>query len=94
MPEIHNALDYRQIDQNNALGLYLSRNIAIVAIYLFAIFSRRIIVFKTAIILRAVIDLIDLAQNIFTFDIIGIPISLLLLIIDIFALIILYKIKK
>ena len=94
MPEIHNALDYRQIDQNNALGLYLSRNIAIVAIYLFAIFSRRIIVFKTAMILRAVIDLIDLAQNIFTFDIIGIPISLLLLIIDIFALIILYKIKK
>ena len=94
MPEIHNAIDYRQIDQNNALGLYLSRNIAIIAIYLFAIFSQRIIVFKSALILRGVIDLFDLVQNLIMFDIFGTPISLTLLVIDIFALVTLYKIKK
>ena len=94
MPEIHNAIDYRQIDQNNALGLYLSRNIAIIAIYLFAIFSQRIIVFKSALILRGVIDLFDLVQNLIMFDIFGTPISLALLVIDIFALVTLYKIKK
>lgn len=94
MPDIHNIIDYRQIDQNNALSLYLSRNIAIIAIYLFAIFSHRIIVFKSVIILRGVIDLFDFVQNLLMFDIMGIPISFVLLGIDIFALITLYKIKK
>lgn len=94
MPEIHNVFDYFSIENNGAVSLYLSRNIAIIVLYLFALFSQRIIVYKSVFILRGVIDLLDLFQNILQFDLFGIPSSTVLLLIDIFVLIKLYKIKN
>lgn len=94
MPEINNIFDYYTIKNNNVLSLYLSRNIAIIAIYLFAIFTQRIILYKSVFILRGVIDLLDLFQNILQFDLFGIPASMLLLLIDILVLVKLFKIKK
>ena len=91
IPEFHNIVEFKIGD---TFSLYLSRNIAIIVIYLFAIFSQRIIVYKAVFILRGVIDLVELFQNMLQFDLLGIPISMFLLIIDIFALVKLYKIKR
>ena len=76
------------------LNLYLSRNVAIIVIYLFALFSQRIIVFKAVFILRGVIDLIDLLQDVVYGNIFEMPFPLILLIIDIYALVKLYKLKN
>ena len=81
-------------ESSGPLNLYLSRNIAIIVIYLFALFSQRIIVFKTVFILRGVIDLIDLFQDIVYVNIFEMPFPLILLIIDIYVLYRLYKIKN
>ena len=62
------------------LNLYLSRNVAIIVIYLFALFSQRIIVFKAVFILRGVIDLIDLLQDVVYGNIFEMPFPLILLI--------------
>jgi hypothetical protein len=81
-------------ESNVPLNLYLSRNIAIIVVYLFALFSQRIIVFKAVFILRGVIDLIDLLQDVVYGNIFELPFPLILLILDIFALVTLYRIKK
>ena len=81
-------------ESSGPLNLYLSRNIAIIVIYLFALFSQRIVVFKTVFLLRGVIDLIDLFQDVVYGNIFEMPFPLILLIIDVCALFKLYELKN
>ena len=94
MPGVHIITDQPTGVINGTLNLYISRNVAIIVIYLFALFSNRLIVFKTVFILRGVIDLIDLFQDVANSNFFELPFPFILLIIDIYVLVKLYKLKK
>jgi len=94
MPDVHIIADQPTGVINGPLNLYISRNIAIIVIYLFALFSNRLIVFKTVFVLRGVIDLIDLFQDVANSNFIELPFPFILLIIDIYVLVKLYSLKK
>ncbi len=76
------------------LSLYLSRNIAIILVYLFALYDRRLKVLKTVFILRGVVDLMDFLQDALSGNMIAMIIPLAMCLIDIYALIKLYSLKK
>ena len=94
MPDIHSVTWENSEEISGPLSLYLSRNIAIVAVYLFALFNQRLKVFKTVFILRGVIDLMDFFQDAINGNMIAMTIPLALFLIDIYALIKLYSLKK
>jgi hypothetical protein len=94
IPDVHIITDKPTGVINGTLNLYISRNVAIIVIYLFALFSNRLIVFKTVFILRGVIDLIDLFQDVANSNFFELPFPFILLIIDIYVLAKLYKLKK
>ena len=94
MPDIHSVTWENSEEISGPLSLYLSRNIAIVAVYLFALFNQRLKVFKTVFILRGVIDLMDFFQDAINGNMIAMIVPLILLLIDIYALIKLYSLKK
>ena len=94
MPDIHFVTWQNSEKISGPLSLYLSRNIAIVAVYLFALFNQRLKVFKTVFILRGVIDLMDFFQDAINGNMIAMIVPLILLLIDIYALIKLYSLKK
>ena len=94
MPDIHAISPDYTGEIDGPLRLYLSRNIGIVVLYLFALFSERFIVFKAVFILRAVIDLTDFFQEIMQGNFFAMIIPLILLIIDVFVIIKLYSLKK
>ena len=94
MPDIHSISPNYTGEIDGPLRLYLSRNIAIVVLYLFALFYERFIVFKAVFILRAAIDFIDFFQEIVHGNLIGMVIPLILLIINILVIIKLYRLKK
>ena len=94
MPDIYTSTGHNFGEGTDLLNMYLSRNIAIVALYLFALFYKRIIVFKAVFVLRGVIDILELYKDVFAGNFIEIPFILILLIIDIYALFTLYKLKK
>ena len=76
------------------LSLYLSRNIAIIVIYLFALYDQRHKVLKAVFILRGAIDLIDFLQDAISGNMIAMIIPLAMFLIDIYALIRLFSLKK
>ena len=94
MPDIHSVTWENSEQISGPLSLYLSRNIAIVAVYLFALFNQRLKVFKTVFILRGVIDCMDFTQDAINGNRIAMIIPLALFLIDIYTLIKLYSLKK
>jgi hypothetical protein len=94
MPDIHSVTWENSEEISGPLSLYLSRNIAIVAVYLFALFNQRLKVFKTVFILHGVIDLMDFLQDAINGNLIAMIVPFIMLLIDIYALIKLYSLKK
>ena len=94
MPDIHSVTWENSEQISGPLSLYLSRNIAIVAVYLFALFNQRLKVSKTVFILRGVIDCMDFTQDAINGNMIAMIIPLALFLIDIYTLIKLYSLKK
>ena len=94
MPDIYTSTGHNLGEGSDLLNMYLSRNIAIIALYLFALFYKRIIVFKAVFVLRGVIDVLELYKDVSAENFLEIPFILILLIIDIYALFTLYKLKK
>ena len=94
MPDIHFVTWQNSEKISGPLSLYLSRNIAIVAVYLFALFNQRLKVFKTVFILHGVIDLMDFLQDAINGNLIAMIVPFIMLLIDIYALIKLYSLKK
>ena len=94
MPDIYTSSGHNLGESTDLLNMYLSRSIAIIALYLFALFYERIIVFKAVFVLRIVIDILELYKDVYAGNIFEIPFILILLIIDIYALVTLYKLKK
>ena len=94
MPDIYTSTGHNFGEGTDLLNMYLSRNIAIIALYLFALFYKRIIVFKAVFVLRGVIDILELYKDVLAGKVFEIPFILILLIVDIYALVTLYKLKK
>ena len=94
MPDIYTSTGHNLGESTDTLNMYISRNIAIIVLYLFALFYERIIVFKAVFVLHGVIDILELYKDVFAGNIFEIPFILILLIIDIYALVTLYKLKK
>ena len=94
MPDIYTSTGHNLGESTNTLNMYISRNIAIIVLYLFALFYERIIVFKAVFVLHGVIDILELYKDVFAGNFFEIPFILILLIIDIYALVTLYKLKK
>lgn len=94
MPDIYTSTGHNLGESTDTLNMYISRNIAIIVLYLFALFYERIIVFKAVFVLHGVIDILELYKDVFAGNFFEIPFILILLIIDIYALVTLYKLKK
>ena len=94
MPDIYTSTGHSLGESTDLLNMYLSRSIAIIALYLFALFYERIIVFKAVFVLRSVIDILELYKDAYAGIFFEMPFILVLLIIDIYALVTLYKLKK
>ncbi len=94
MPDIYTSTGHNLGESTDTLNMYISRNIAIIVLYLFALFYERIIVFKAVFVLHGVIDILELYKDVFAGIFFEIPFILILLIIDIYALVTLYKLKK
>jgi len=97
MPDVHYVAGENLGEGNpwsGPLSLYLSRNIAIIVIYLFALYDLRLRILKIVFILRSCIDLIDFLQDAFSYNMIAMLIPLAMFLIDIYALIKLYSLKK
>lgn len=94
MPDIHSVTWQNPEETSETLSLYISRNIVIVAVYLFALYNQKLRVFKAIFVLRGVIDLMDFFQDAINGNMIAMIIPLALFLIDIYALIKLYSLKK
>ncbi len=94
MLDIYSVTWLNPEETSGTLSLYISRNIAIVAVYLFALYNRKLRVFKAVFVLRGVIDLMDFSQDAINGNMIAMIVPLALFIIDIYALIKLYSLKK
>ena len=94
MPDIYTSTGHNLGESTDTLNMYISRNIAIIVLYLFALFYERIIVFKAVFVLHGVIDILEIYKDVFAGNFFEIPFILILLIIDIYALVTLYKLKK
>ena len=94
MPDIYSITWQNTEEASGTLSLYISRNIAIVAVYLFALYNQKLRVFKAVFVLRGVIDLMDFFQDAINGNMIAMIVPLALFLIDIYALIKLYSLKK
>ncbi len=94
MPDVHIVTWKDSEAIKGPLSLYLSRNIAIVVLYIFALTYKRLIVLKAVFILRAVIDLLDFIQDLISGNIIELTFPLAMLLLDLFVIRKLYKLKK
>ena len=94
MPDIYTTTWQNLGETSGPLSLYLSRNIAIIVVYIFALFYQRIKVFKTVFILRCVIDLMDFLQDAFNGNMIAMLIPLAMCLIDIYILVKLYSLRS
>lgn len=94
MPDIYTTTGHNLSESTNTLNMYLSRNVAIIVLYLFALFYERIIVFKAVFVLHGVINVLELFKDTYAGNFLELPFILILLIIDIYALVTLYKLKK
>ena len=94
MPDIYSVTWLNPEETRGTLSLYISRNIAIVAVYLFALYNQKLRVFKAVFVLRGVIDLMDFSQDAINGNMIAMIVPLALFLIDIYALIKLYSLKK
>lgn len=94
MPDIYSVTWLSPEETSGTLNLYISRNIAIVVVYLFALYNRKLRVFKAVFVLRGVIDLMDFSQDAINGNMIAMIVPLALFLIDIYALIKLYSLKK
>lgn len=94
MPDIYSVTWLNPEKTSGTLSLYISRNIAIVAVYLFALYNQKLRVFKAVFVLRGVIDLMDFSQDAINGNMIAMIVPLALFLIDIYALIKLYSLKK
>lgn len=94
MPDIYTTTGHNLGESTNTLNMYLSRNVAIIVVYLFALFYERIIVFKAAFVLHGVINVLELFNYAYAGNFLEIPFIFILVIIDIYVLVKLYKLKK
>ena len=94
MPDIYTTTGQYTGESTAPLNMYLSRNIAIIALYLFALFYKRNIIFKAVFVLHGIIEIMELISDVIASNFLEIPFPFILLIIDIYALVKLYKLKK
>ncbi len=94
MPDIYSVTWQNSEDTSGTLNLYISRNIAIIVVYLFALYNQKLRVFKAVFVLRGVIDLLDFFQDAINGNLLAMLIPLILFLIDIYTLVKLYSLKK
>ncbi len=94
MPDIYTPTGHNLSESTDTLNMYLTRNVAIIVLYLFALFYERIIGFKAVFVLHGVINVLELFNDTYAGNFLELPFILILLIIDIYALVTLYKLKK